>query len=72
MKQVTKWWVTPVDTNGNYRKVYDCDTLGEAIAIRERQERYHPEAVEWILEKVTRNYRDDGCFEFKVTRKQSF
>lgn len=60
MKQVTEWWVTPLDEYGDSIEVYYCDSKREAKAEREQRGEDHSDVAEWMLEKVVRRYRSDG------------
>jgi len=60
MKQVTEYWVSPLDQYGDSIDVYYCDTRQEAAAERANRADDHPSAKCWALEKVIRRYYDDG------------
>jgi hypothetical protein len=71
MRQITEWWVTPLDEYGDSIEVYYCDSKREAKAEREQREYDHPDAAGWLLEKVVRRYREDGDLRSeKVTIEQ--
>lgn len=60
MKQVTEYWVSPLDEYGDSLEVYYCSNRKEAVSEKELRAEDHPDAVEWRLEKVVRNYYPDG------------
>ncbi len=72
MKQVTEWWVMPLDEYGDSIEVYYCDSKREAKAERVKREESHPDAAEWMLEKVVRRYESDGDIRSELVTEEQW
>lgn len=63
MKQVTEYWLKPVDEYGDTIDIVFSESLRDAKVQRQVFGSEFPDAHHWELEKVVRRYASDGALK---------